>query len=84
MHLTAAPVEWSGKSAVNLGGLPVATYSIANGINDFLQAVGSTAGLDFEHAVEWSDGRVVNLGLLPGFVDSVAHLASTTWDRWSE
>jgi probable HAF family extracellular repeat protein len=65
-------IEWSGGGAVNLGGLPGATYSIANGINDSGQAVGSTAGPDFEYAVEWSGGHVVNLGGLPGFVDSVA------------
>ena len=65
-------VEWSGGGPVNLGGLPGATYSIANGINDFGQAVGSSAGPDFEYAVEWSGGRIINLGGLPGSVDSVA------------
>jgi probable HAF family extracellular repeat protein len=65
-------VEWSGGGAVNLGGLPGATYSIAYGVNDFGQAVGSSAGADFEDAVEWSGGHVINLGGLPGFVDSVA------------
>ena len=65
-------VEWSGGGPVNLGGLPGATYSIANGVNDSGQAVGSSAGPDFEYAVEWSGGRIVNLGGLPGSVDSVA------------
>ena len=31
-------VEWSSGGRVNLGGLPVATYSIANGVNDSGQA----------------------------------------------
>jgi uncharacterized membrane protein len=41
-------VEWSGGGPVNLGGLPGATNSIANGVNDFGHAVGSSAGPDFE------------------------------------
>ena len=65
-------VEWGGGGPVNLGGLPGATYSIANGINDSGRAVGSSAGPDFEDAVEWSGGRIINLGGLPAFVDSVA------------
>ena len=65
-------VEWSGGSAVNQGGLPGATYSIANGINDSGQAVGSTAGPDFEYAVEWRGGQVIDMGGLPGSTDSVA------------
>src|ERR1700722_4192451 len=65
-------VEWSGGGPVNLGGLPGATSSIANGINDFGQAVGSSAGADFEYAVEWSGGRIINLGGPPGSLDSVA------------
>jgi uncharacterized membrane protein len=55
-------VQWSGGGPVNLGGLPGATDSIANGINDFGQAVGSSAGAGFEYAVEWSGGRIINLG----------------------
>ena len=35
-------VEWGGGAVVNEGGLPGATVSIANGINDFGQAVGSS------------------------------------------
>src|SRR5580693_7592243 len=64
-------IEWSGSGVVNEGGLPGATVSIANGINDSGQAVGSTAGPDFEYAVEWRGGGIVNLGGLPGSVDSV-------------
>ena len=74
-HAQCSPTcatEWSGGGPVNLGGLPGATYSIANGINDVGQAVGSSAGLDFEYAVEWSGGRIINLGGLPGSLDSVA------------
>jgi uncharacterized membrane protein len=41
-------VEWRGGGPVNLGGLPGATNSIANGVNDFGHAVGSSAGPDFE------------------------------------
>src|ERR1700689_4871190 len=65
-------VEWRGGGVVNEGGLPGATVSVANGINDSGQAVGSTAGPDFEYAVEWRGGHVINLGDLPGFVDSAA------------
>ena len=66
-------VEWSGGGAVNLGGLPGATYSIAYGVNDFGPGGGiERGGADFEDAVEWSGGHVSNLGGLPGFVDSVA------------
>jgi probable HAF family extracellular repeat protein len=54
-------VEWSGGGG-NLGGLPGATYTIADGINDLGQVVGSSAGADFEYAVEWSGGRIINLG----------------------
>jgi probable HAF family extracellular repeat protein len=71
-------VEWGGGGPVNLGGLPGATYSIAYGINDSGQAVGSSAGLDFEYAVEWRGGRIINLGGLPGFVDSVASSINNT------
>ena len=45
-------VEWSGGGVINLRGLPGATYSIAYGLNDFGQAVGSSAGADFEDAVD--------------------------------
>ena len=66
-------VEWSGGGVINLRGLPGATYSIANGLDDFGQAVGvgSPRRLNFEDAVKCSSGHVINLGGLPGFVDSV-------------
>jgi probable HAF family extracellular repeat protein len=71
-HAQSYATEWSAGRAVELRGLPDATTNAANGINDNGQAVGSSAGSDFEYAVEWSNGRLVNLGGLPGYVDSVA------------
>jgi probable HAF family extracellular repeat protein len=75
--------EWSHGKIINLGGLAPPSQvdflqsSVANGINDIGQVVGSSTigvlNVGFtEVATEWSDGKVINLGGLPGSADSVA------------
>jgi probable HAF family extracellular repeat protein len=75
--------EWSQGKIINLGGLAPPSQvdflqsSVANGINDIGQVVGSSTigvlNVGFtEIATEWSDGKVINLGGLPGSSDSVA------------
>ena len=59
--------EWSNGSAINLGGLPGSTFSMAYGINNAGQVVGESDGpAPGDYATEWSSGSVINLGGLPG------------------
>ena len=53
---------------VDLGTLPGGTFSIAAGINDRGQVVGtsSTANLSGDHAFLFENGEMVDLGTLPG------------------
>jgi probable HAF family extracellular repeat protein len=69
---TQYAVEWSGGGVINLGGLPGAASSVADGINDSGQVVGSSVIGGTEYAVEWSGGTLVKLEDLSGSADSVA------------
>ena len=64
--------EWSDGSIINLGALPGSTSSVAGGINDSGQAVGSSFVGALTYATEWSGGKITNLGSLPGFTSSAA------------
>jgi probable HAF family extracellular repeat protein len=46
---------------IDLGGLPGATFSAAQGINDAGQVVGYSVVGGLTYATEWSDGNVINL-----------------------
>src|SRR2546427_12748595 len=58
---------WQGGTMTDLGGLPGYQFSIAWGINDAGQVVGSSTGADgMTHAVLWEAGVVRDLGNLGG------------------
>jgi probable HAF family extracellular repeat protein len=61
-----------------LGGLPGSTSSIAYGINNSGQIVGTSVFDGFDVATEWSGGGVIDLGSLPGSLGSVALSISNT------
>jgi uncharacterized membrane protein len=74
-------VEWSGGGPVDLGGLPGATYSIANGINDVGQAVGSSAAPTLSTP---SSGAADTLSIWAASQapSTASPAASTTRGRW--
>jgi probable HAF family extracellular repeat protein len=70
--------EWLGFSSrcrgnvINLGVLPGQQDSMALGINDLGQVVGTSYVGGTGYATEWSGGNVINLGGLPGSTNSSA------------
>jgi probable HAF family extracellular repeat protein len=60
--ITVCTSEWRG-GVINLG----SPESIAFGINDVGQAVGTSVFGNAIHAIEWSGGKAIELGSLPGF-----------------
>jgi uncharacterized membrane protein len=89
--------EWSHGKIINLGGLTPPSgvdflySSIANGINDIGQVVGSsTIAIPnvpaAEIATEWSGGKIIDLGGLPGFTNSDAYSINNAGRAvgWSE
>ena len=59
---------WESGTMVDLGVLAGGTYSVAYGINDRAQVVGSStaAGIIGRHAFLWESGTMTDLGDLPG------------------
>src|SRR6266511_4065711 len=65
-------------TVIDLGMLPGDTYSLASGINERGDVVGSSSlGDGTTHAFLWRRGRMVDLGALPGDDNSFARRTTT-------
>ena len=67
--------EWSHGKSIELGTVPGAIASVAQGNNNFGPAVGYSQfgnGL-LSVPTEWSQGKMIDLGVLPGAAESLAN-----------
>jgi probable HAF family extracellular repeat protein len=72
VQLAVLPLSSAAVEIRDLGTLPGDTTSLANGVNDAGQVVGTSGDAVRSDAFLWQDGTMTALGSLPGFASSAA------------